>query len=165
MEPTPGQMPTSAPSLTPVATKAPRRNSRLISILTTIGVLIVLGIGVYVHSLGATSTLKTFYNDFFSYKFDAAFALICSDKQSTVQTSFEAAKATFAALQGKVTFDTSKLQFDVSNTGLTNTDVHVHGTITASGAGGSQGQSWDETDSLAASGFGWCLNVDKFGGS
>jgi hypothetical protein len=164
MQPTSGQMPTGAPSLAPIPTKAPRRSRRLISILTTIGVLAVLGIGIYVHSLGATSTLQTFYNDFFSYKFDAAFALICSDKQSAIAPSFNAAKTEFQAFEGKVTFDTSKLQYDVASSGLTDTTVHLHGSVTANGAG-SQSVTVDETDDMQASGLGWCVNADKFGGS
>jgi hypothetical protein len=75
--------------------------------------------------------------------------------------SFDATKAVFTSLQG---FDTSKLHYDVPSSGLTDTTVHLHGTITSTRAGG-QTVPVDETDDLQASGLGWCLSADTFGSS
>src|SRR6185437_6060663 len=76
MEPTstgqPPQAPLGAPSLQPIAPK-PRRNNRMSSLIA-VAVVAVIALGGYgistVHAQSAPATLKTFYNDFFSYKFD-----------------------------------------------------------------------------------------------
>jgi hypothetical protein len=155
----------AAPTLTQVATKPPRVNNRLISLGIGIAVVLILaGVG-YIHSQSAPDTVKTFYNDFFSYKFDAAYNLICPAKQSSVKPSFDTLKGQFQQFQDKVTFDTSKLSFDVKQSGLTSATIHVHGSVTVAGGSVSEPVNVDEDDPVALNGINWCVNFDSFGTS
>ncbi len=147
-------------------TQPPKRSSfvrnRLVAGGIALVIILALAGAAAWHAQSAPSTLKAFYDDFFSYKYDQAFALICPDKQSSVQPSFDTLKTQFQTFQNQVTIDTSQLQYSVSNSSLTSADVHVHGNVTLAGGGLSQTVTFDEIDSMALNGFGWCVNIDQF---
>lgn len=163
----PGQYPPYVAAPPPVPTLTPKKTSpagRIIAGVAVVVVILGLVAAAGLHARSAPGVLKSFYDDFFSYKYDAAFALICPSKQSGVKPTFDTLKTELQAIQSQVTFDTSKLQYDVQNSGLTSADIHVHGQVTATATGGttSPPTPFDEVDSMALNGLSWCVNIDKF---
>jgi hypothetical protein len=146
------------PSYTPTATRA-RRGNRWIIPGAILAFVVVFAAIFAIHTFSAANTVKTFNDDYFSYKFDAAFNLLCPDKQAKLQASFDAAKTLLNATRGHITFDTSQLTYDLTNLGLTTATVHEHGAFRYSGDIPSASINVDDTVSLAANGLGWCLNI------
>ena len=152
--PTPPLMPAPA---------SPRKNGRIIAaVVAVVLILAIVGAGAY-HVTSATGVVKNYYNDLFSYKFDAAFSLVCADKQAALKADFDATKNAVSLAQSAATFDASKLVYTLKNSGLTSADVTVSGSMTVhvilnGSTISTTSPVVGNTDTKsAASGLGWCI--------
>jgi hypothetical protein len=155
-----------APSLSPIATRPSGGRNRLVSLGIFVVVIAALFGVAAVHSQSAPSTVKDFYQQLFTYNSDAAFKDICPGAQSAAKSSFDATAATLDTFKGKVTWDLSKIQYDLKDSGLSTANVHVHGSITGTSTSTSLTTPpvpIEEVDPLQLNGVNWCLNINKVG--
>jgi|GEM_PF-2493547 hypothetical protein len=157
---------TTVDALTAPAANPRRRLSRrwlvALAILVVLAILALL-IGGLVRYQAPTSMAKTYFTDVFvSGNTSGATAMICSNANTT-DSSQPNNLMTIAGdaqqLKGTVTFDISRLQYDLTSEGLTTAQVHISGPVRVKTSilGLGVDTNLDATMQLNASALGWCI--------